>query len=237
MTVLMNRATVAVVCRLTVVVAFALSFALSLALAPAARAQQPAEVYTILVMGDSLSAEYGLRRDTGWIKLLERDLNQPANKLNRRIEIFNASISGETTSGGAHRLPEQLSLHHPDLVIIELGANDALRGLAIQATQDNLRNMVKQSQATRAQVLILGMQIPPNYGRDYTQKFKQLFHDVAIETGSSEVPFFLEAIAAQRDMFQADGLHPVEVAQPLLMQTVKATLLPLIVSARPVRQK
>ena len=152
MTVLMNRATVAVVCRLTVVVAFALSFALSLALAPAARAQQPAEVYTILVMGDSLSAEYGLRRDTGWIKLLERDLNQPANKLNRRIEIFNASISGETTSGGAHRLPEQLSLHHPDLVIIELGANDALRGLAIQATQDNLRNMVKQSQANPAQL-------------------------------------------------------------------------------------
>ena len=191
----------------------------------------------IVVMGDSLAAEYGLPRDTGWVKLLDREINQSGENAGINFTIHNASISGETTSGGIKRLPEQLAQYKPYLVIIELGANDALRGLSLTATRENLRNMITTSQASGAKVLLLGMQIPPNYGQDYSRKFKQLFQDLGRETGCTTIAFFLEAIAANKEMFQADGLHPTSAAQPILMQTVKAALAPMITFVRPAHQK
>ena len=204
---------------------------------PAQVAAEAISERNILVMGDSLAAEYGLPRDTGCVKLLDREVNKPGENTVGPIIFHNASISGETTSGGVKRLPEQLTQHKPYLVIIELGANDALRGLSLTATRDNLRTMIKAAQASGAKVLLLGMQIPPNYGSDYTRKFKLLFQELGQETGCTTIGFFLEAIAANKDMFQADGLHPTVAAQPLLMQTVYAVLAPMITSVHPARQK
>lgn len=173
----------------------------------------------ILVLGDSLSAEYGLKRGTGWVALLEKKLastHLPAS-------VINASISGDTTAGGRSRLPALLAQHQPRLVVIELGGNDALRGLPLALTQDNLVAMVRTAQQARARVLLLGMQVPPNYGRDYAQAFSSTFAQTAKAHQTALVPFLLKGIADVPDSlkwFQADRIHPKEEAQALILSNV-----------------
>ena len=178
----------------------------------------------ILVVGDSLSAEYGLKRGSGWVELLKTSLSNTHPK----IEIINASISGDTTSGGRTRLKALLERTSPNIVLIELGANDALRGLPLQMTKNNLLAMVHLVKATGAKPIIAGMQIPPNYGREYTTAFKRLFEEVALSEETALIPFFLEGIAENPAMFQADTIHPNEEAQPILLGNVQKILLPML---------
>ena len=178
---------------------------------------------TIVVVGDSLSAEYGLRRGTGWVALLEKRL------ANQKVaaKVINASISGDTTSGGRSRLPALLAQHKPTHVIIELGGNDALRGLPLKMTQDNLSAMTEAAQKAGAQVLLVGMQVPPNYGVDYAAKFASVFEAVAKERKTQLVPFFLKGVADGADalkMFQPDRIHPKEEAHPIMLDNVWPTL-------------
>ena len=173
----------------------------------------------ILVLGDSLSAEYGLTRGTGWVNLMDKQAKQSKWDLT----IVNASISGDTTAGGLSRLPALLTLHSPQLVILELGGNDALRGLPLPQTQRNLLVMVKASQKAGAKTLILGIQVPPNYGADYADKMKVMFEQVARQTGSGLLPFFLQGVADDADplrWFQSDRIYPNEAAQALMMRNV-----------------
>jgi len=188
---------------------------------PAASAQAVRGV--ILVVGDSLSAEYGLRRSSGWVSLLQKklDAERPGNT------VVNASISGDTTSGGRSRLPALLKQHQPALVVIELGGNDALRGLALQHTRDNLTHMTRAAKAAGARVLLLGMDMPPNYGTQYAKDFRDLFPQVAKAEGTALVPFLLAGVADAPDAmkwFQADRIHPNEQAQPLMLANVWPTL-------------
>ena len=174
---------------------------------------------TILVVGDSLSAEYGLKRGSGWVALLEARL--AAEKIPARL--VNASISGDTTSGGRSRLPALLTQHKPDVVVIELGGNDALRGLPLTGTEDNLSTMVRAAQKAGARVLLLGMQVPPNYGTDYSNRFAGMFEKVAKSTKSALVPFLLKGVADVDDAarwFQNDRIHPRAEAQPLMLANV-----------------
>ena len=174
---------------------------------------------TILVVGDSLSAEYGLKRGSGWVALLEARL--AAEKIPARL--VNASISGDTTSGGRSRLPALLTQHKPDVVVIELGGNDALRGLPLTGTEDNLSTMVRAAQKAGARVLLLGMQVPPNYGTDYSNRFAGMFERVAKSTRSALVPFLLKGVADVDDAarwFQNDRIHPRAEAQPLMLANV-----------------
>ncbi|MGE8568280.1 MAG: arylesterase [Achromobacter sp.] len=179
---------------------------------------------TLLVVGDSLSAEYGIKRGTGWVPLLSARVSEQYPK----YQVVNASISGDTTSGGMARLPALLRQHAPAVVVLELGANDALRGLPLSMTEQNLRAMTQAAKQAKAEVLIVGMQIPPNYGRDYSQRFAQLFSTVAKDEKARLVPFLMEGIATNRAMFQADGIHPNEDAQPQLLDNVWPTLRPLL---------
>jgi acyl-CoA thioesterase-1 len=171
---------------------------------------------TILVMGDSLSAEYGISRGTGWVTLLEDQLQKQASPWT----IFNASISGETSSGGLTRLPALLKQKKPGIVFLELGANDALRGLSIDQTEKNLRKMIQMSKQSGAKVLLFGIQIPPNYGQDYTNRFKTMYPTLANQEGIELLPFFLKDVASQKEYFQADNIHPNEKAQILLFKNV-----------------
>jgi acyl-CoA thioesterase-1 len=174
---------------------------------------------TVLVLGDSLSAEYGLKRGTGWVALLEKQLLAAKTG----AAVVNASISGDTSSGGRSRLPALLKLHHPDIVVIELGGNDALRGMPLTLTEDNLNAMAHAAKGSGAKVLLLGMQVPPNYGKDYANRFAALFGSVAKTNGAGWVPFFLKGIADVPDSaswFQADRLHPKEEAHPILLANV-----------------
>jgi len=179
---------------------------------------------TILVVGDSLSAEYGIARNQGWVARLQKTLDEkaPGHKL------VNASISGDTTSGGMSRLPAALEQHQPAYVIIELGGNDALRGLPLTMTQSNLTRMTEMAQAKGAKVLLAGMQIPPNYGKEYAEAFRSLFPTVASQTNSDLIPFFLEGVAQSMDLFQSDGIHPNEQAQPIMAATVWKHLEPML---------
>ena len=179
---------------------------------------------TVLVLGDSLSAEYGLARGAGWVPLLEQRLRAA----HVDAGIVNASISGETTSGGRARLQSLLAKHKPDIVLIELGGNDALRGLPIAATESNLREMINAGKKANARVVLLGMQIPPNYGGDYAQRFSNLYPKLAKETRVSLVPFFLEGLQTRPDLFQQDRIHPVAAAQPMLLDNVWPYLQPLL---------
>ena len=179
---------------------------------------------TMLVLGDSLSAEYGLARGTGWVSLLEKKLK--AEKID--AAIVNASISGETTSGGKTRLQPLLLKHRPDIVVIELGANDGLRGLSLASTEANLRAMITASQKAQAKVLLIGMQIPPNYGGDYTRQFAGVFPKLAKQTKVSLVPFLLDNLADQPQLFQSDRIHPTSEAQPLMLDGVWPYLKPLL---------
>ncbi|KRB93361.1 hypothetical protein ASE07_13010 [Noviherbaspirillum sp. Root189] len=179
---------------------------------------------TVLVLGDSLSAEYGLARGSGWVTLLEQRIRQ--SKLN--VNVVNASISGETTSGGKARLPALLTQHRPDVVLIELGANDGLRGLPVASAERNLSDMIKASKATNAQVLLIGMQIPPNYGREYTQRFTGMYEKLAKETKVGLAPFLLQSVADDPTLFQSDRIHPVAEAQPIMLDNVWPYLKPLL---------
>ena len=173
----------------------------------------------ILVLGDSLSAEYGLKRGSGWVALLEQKLS--AEKI--AASIVNASISGDTTSGGRSRLGALLAEHHPTHVLIELGANDALRGLPLEMTQENLSEMTRSAQKAGAKVLLIGMQMPPNYGKDYGARFAALYASVAKANKAALVPFLLKGVADAPDSlrwFQADRIHPLEAAHPTLLANV-----------------
>lgn len=176
----------------------------------------------ILVLGDSLSAEYGLPRGSGWVSLLEAQLKKEKSS----ASVFNASISGETTSGGLTRLPGLLASKMPAVVMIELGANDALRGLPLTETEANLRKMIGMSKKFGAKVLLFGMQIPPNYGQSYTNQFKALYFSLAKEEKVELIPFFLEGVATRPDLFQADRIHPNVDAQPTLFKNVWGAMAP-----------
>lgn len=178
-----------------------------------------AKARKILVLGDSISAEYGLPRGTGWVALLQKQLDQS----HTGTGIVNASISGETTSGGRSRLPALLQQHQPTHVLIELGGNDALRGLSLGMTGDNLSFMAKAAKAAGAKVLLLGMQMPPNYGADLTRQFAALYPATAKTSGAALVPFFLKGVGDDPDptrWFQADRIHPNEAAQARLLANV-----------------
>ncbi len=179
----------------------------------------------VLVVGDSLSAEYGLPRGSGWVAQLEQRLAP------RQLEVVNASVSGDTTAGGRSRLPQLLAEHRPRVLILELGGNDALRGLPLDMTRANLGEMVRAAKAGGARVLLLGMQVPPNYGRKYADQFAATFGSVARTEGAALVPFLLAGIADAPDpmrYFQPDRIHPNEAAQPLILANVWPKLKPLL---------
>ena len=181
----------------------------------------------VLVLGDSLSAEYGLQRGQGWVSLLTAQL--ATQKI--PAQVVNASLSGETTSGGRSRLPSLLQQRQPQVVIIELGGNDALRGLALAQTQDNLLTMSKAAKASGAKVLLLGMQMPPNYGADYAQQFAKIYVQAAHQSQAQLLPFFLKGIGDDPDplkWFQADRIHPNAAAQPQLLKNTWPLLQPLL---------
>ena len=181
----------------------------------------------VLVVGDSLSAEYGLKRGSGWVALLDARVQQ--QKLH--ATVVNASISGDTTSGGRSRLPPLLKLHQPDVVVIELGGNDALRGLPLDMTRTNLAVMASTAKAAGAKVLVVGMQVPPNYGRKYGDDFAGLFAAVAKAEGTALVPFLLKGVAdvpQAEALFQADRIHPKEAAHPQMLDNVWAVLAPML---------
>lgn len=185
---------------------------------------QGAVAGTLLVVGDSISAAFGLDSRQGWVALLEKRLSEEGFE----HSVVNASISGDTSAGGAARLSALLAEHKPELVIIELGGNDGLRGQPPAQLQQNLAAMVQQSQKAGAEVLILGMQLPPNYGVRYTTAFADVFPKVANETGSALVPFVLEGIGGVPSMMQSDGIHPTAEAQPRLLDNVWPMLKPLL---------
>ena len=186
------------------------------AVAPRAAGAAAAAPKTILVVGDSLSAEYGLRRGSGWVELLARRLEGEG----KALAVANASISGETTAGGRSRIAGLLERHRPAIVVIELGGNDALRGLDLAATEANLRAMIRAARQAGARPLLLGMMLPPNYGRAYGERFQALFPSLAKAEKVPLVPFFLEGVADRMEFFQPDRIHPNERAQPLLLQNV-----------------
>jgi acyl-CoA thioesterase-1 len=171
---------------------------------------------TVLVLGDSLSAEYGLNRGSGWVALLDQKLK--AEKID--ADIVNASISGETTSGGRARLPALIERYHPAVVVIELGANDGLRGLPVAAAEANLRSMVGLATQSKAKVLLVGMRMPPNYGRDYTEHFFNMYKTLAAQLKAPLVPYMLEGVADKPALFQADRLHPIAAAHPAILANI-----------------
>lgn len=186
---------------------------------------QPSTANTVLVLGDSLSAEYGLKRGTGWVSLLQNRINS----LRLPFQVVNASVSGDTTSGGRSRLPSLLSKHRPSHVIIELGGNDALRGLALPMTQANLSAMIEAAKKAKAKVTLVGMQVPPNYGSKYASDFSDLFVRTAKLHTTALVPFLLAGVADVPDAsrwFQADRIHPNEQAQPQMLDNVWPVLQP-----------
>jgi acyl-CoA thioesterase I len=194
---------------------------------PAHGKGKDAPATTIVVVGDSLSAEYGLRRGTGWVALLEEKLKQESIP----AEVINASVSGDTSSGGRARLPALLAQHRPTHVIIELGGNDALRGLSLQATQDNLNQMTRAAQKAGAKVVLVGMQVPPNYGAAYGEQFAKLFGQVAQANKAALVPFLLKGVADGDDptrLFQNDRIHPLAEAHPMMLANVWPTLRKLL---------
>ena len=191
------------------------------------RARAAVRSRKILVVGDSLSAEYGLVRGSGWVALLDQRLAH--DRIN--ATVVNASISGDTTSGGIARLPALLREHRPDIVVLELGGNDALRGLPLTMTRTNLVEMAKLSKDAHAKVVIVGMQLPPNYGRAYGERFAGLFAEVARSEGAALVPFMLKGVAdvpLAEAMFQADRIHPLATAHPTILANVWPVLEPLL---------
>jgi acyl-CoA thioesterase I len=189
-----------------------------------ASASAHAETTLILVFGDSISAGYGLALEQGWVELLKTRLKSQGYG----YQVVNASVSGETTAGGLARLPRALELHHPSIVILELGGNDGLRALPIAQMRANLTQMVNLSTAVGAKVLLLGMRMPPNYGPQYTEQFAMVFSDLAAEKKTPVVPFLLTDIALSPSLLQNDDIHPNALGQPILLDNVWPTLKPLL---------
>ena len=182
------------------------------------------QTQSVLVFGDSLSAAYNIPVEQGWVSLLQ-DL---VNEKDLKVKIINASISGETTSGGLDRLEKQLKIHSPQIVLLELGGNDGLRGLALTATRENLTQMVSLAHQYSARVLLAGIKIPPNYGRTYTQRFEQIYTDLAKREQVELIPFILAPIEGNLDLLQVDGIHPKAEAQPLIRDLVAKYLFPML---------
>jgi acyl-CoA thioesterase-1 len=181
---------------------------------------------SILVFGDSLSAAYGIARARGWVAPLAERLKRERSD----YSVVNASISGDTTAGGVARLPKALAQHKPAILILELGANDGLRGLPLEQMRQNLASMIEQAQKAGARVVLVGMKLPPNYGPRYTQDFESAYPEVAKRYRTALVPFLLEDFAEKEDFFQPDRVHPTEAAQPLMMEQVWKALQPLLKS-------
>ena len=179
---------------------------------------------TILVFGDSLSAAYGMRAEQGWVALLTQRLQSQEYGYG----IVNASVSGETSAGGLERLPRALELHRPDVVILELGANDGLRGLPVSVTRDNLARMVRLAQAAEARVLLVGIRLPPNYGPRYAEEFARIFPELANQYHLPLVPFLLEKVALDPALMLPDGMHPNPAGEPPVLDTVWPYLKPLL---------
>lgn len=195
-----------------------------LALPLAAQAPAAAAPRTVLVMGDSLSAAYGLSAAQGWVALTAEQVK----RTRPGWRVVNASISGETTAGGASRIAAELQRHRPAIVVIELGANDGLRGLSLAQTRANLDRMIQAARKSDARVMLIGMRIPPNYGPDYTRGFEANFKALADQYKLPLLPFLLEPVARDRANFQADNLHPVAAAQPKIRDHVWTVLAPLL---------
>jgi acyl-CoA thioesterase I len=179
---------------------------------------------SILVVGDSVSAAFGIAQPRGWVALLGERLKR------ERLDysVVNASISGETTAGGAARLRTALEKHRPAVVIIELGGNDGLRGMPVAEMKKNLSTMIEQSRQAGARVLLVGMRLPPNYGRQYTGDFERAYSDLSKRYGTALVPFLFEDFGEKRGLFQPDGIHPTEAAQPVMLESVWKRLRPLL---------
>lgn len=183
-----------------------------------------AQAATVLVVGDSISAAFGLETQEGWVTLLEERLREH----NPEFKVVNASISGETTGGGLARFPQLLSEHQPDYVIIELGGNDGLRGLSLTQMSSNLTRMVQQAKQQDAVVLLLGMRLPGNYGQRYTEAFYNVYQQIAEQENVAVVDFFLAGVGGEEGMMQADGVHPTQMAQTLLLDNAWQRLAPLL---------
>ena len=183
-----------------------------------------ADERTIVILGDSLSAAYGMEVSESWPSLLQRRLDENGHE----YRVFNSSIAGDTTQGGAARLPRLLEKQNPAIVLIELGGNDGLRGLPIEVTRGNLASMIEQSRAAGAEVIISEIRIPPNYGRSYTEKFTGMFHELAAEYSITLLPFLLEDVALEPGMMLPDGIHPSAKAQPVILGAVWEVLQPLL---------
>ena len=179
---------------------------------------------TILVFGDSISAAYGIRVEEGWVSLLQKKLASQGYG----YRVVNASVSGETTGGGLARLPRALDRHRPEILILELGGNDALRGLPLANVRTNLDNMIRKSEAAGARVVLAGMRMPPNYGPRYSQEFRTMYADLSRQHGLPLIPFMLEGIALDASLMQPDGLHPNAKAQPMLLEEIWPQLEPLL---------
>ena len=183
-----------------------------------------AQTPIILSFGDSLSAAYGLQPEQGWVALLQQRLRTQGYE----YQIINASVSGETSSGGLERLPHLLAAHHPALVLLELGANDGLRGLPLQTVHDNLAHMIMLAKDAGAQVLLLGIRLPPNYGPRYSDGFAELYSGLAQQYRLPWVPFLLAGVALEPALMQADGMHPLAAGEPRVLDTVWTSLAPLL---------
>lgn len=178
----------------------------------------------MMILGDSLSAGYGMDREQSWVHLLEIRLQQQGHS----YRILNSSISGDTTQGGLARLPRLLDRYQPVIVIIELGANDGLRGINPEVTRENMTRMIEQSQQSGAQILLTGIKLPPNYGATYLEQFESMYADLASEYDTLLVPFFMEGIVFEPGLLQADGIHPNEKGQPILLENVWRVLEPAL---------
>ena len=184
----------------------------------------PAAARTLLVVGDSLSAAYGMDVNSGWVALLRQRLER--EKLD--YQVVNASISGDTTANGRARLPRLLAEYQPAIVLIELGGNDGLRGLSLDRMKHNITAMVKKAKSTNARVLLVGMQLPPNYGKSYTERFQRIYREIAVEQQVALAPFILDGIATNRKLMQPDGIHAAARAQQKMLENVWLHLRPLL---------
>jgi len=201
-----------------------LSCVLAPQLSAAGAAQGAAAVASIVIVGDSLSAAYGMEIGESWPSLLQQRLNENGHA----YRVFNSSITGDTTQGGLTRLPRLLERHRPAIVILELGGNDGLRGLPVEVTRGNLASMIEQSHAVGARVILAEMRIPPNYGQSYTEKFNGTYQELSAEHDIMLLPFLLQDIALAPGLMQADGIHPTAAAQPIILDQVWAVLEPLL---------
>lgn len=187
-----------------------------------------AQAGTVLVVGDSISAGYGMPTSKVWVKLLEARLVQKGYS----HPVVNASVSGDTSAGGLSRLPSLLRQHRPAIVVLELGGNDGLRGMPVKVTRQNLTQMVRMAKRSGAQVLLLGIDVPPNYGPKYAKEFRDVYPGVARNTGAKLLPAFLAAVGTDPDLMQADGIHPNSLAQPLLVDALWPVLEPMLKAGR-----